>query len=411
MMTTQARIDRWLGELLATAADGDGVNVVLVHAAVDQSQRTVKSWRLADALEDVAALVTEIDEGAQEDAEGLGGRQRYVLRAQLKGREIGSLTLRYEYRGEDGGPAVDSEPATAAGTIAVLQRHAEGAMRLMVQSFSGVIESYKEQVSAQKALIAEFQRQAAETFRLQEELASRKVEQTLVLEERRKVLELEAAKEVSELKMTEAMKMKGFEALLKYAPMLLHYATKGEVGTAPEEVLEGERQAEEEGRLASLTDDKLEELRNVLAPAAFAALVERVRAARGKREGRRGGAERAQPAEDDRAIASAAERLYKALGARMAQIQGLAVAFMARTTYEELGDVDRQVLEEVAAAPSAEPRALWAALLSREPQALLPIVGSLTTGTEWARLGAEQKMHLMAVVGRAHDLADSEGSS
>src|SRR5262245_13143302 len=122
--TTRDRIDRWLGELLATASQGEGVSIVLVHAAVDQSQRTVKTWKLGEAVENLDALVGEIDEIAEGDAEGLGGRQRYVLRAQVKGKEVGSLTLRYEYR-PDGDPAVDSEPATPAGTIAVLQRHAE----------------------------------------------------------------------------------------------------------------------------------------------------------------------------------------------------------------------------------------------------------------------------------------------
>ena len=97
-MTSHDRIDRWLGEILATQAQGEGVGIVLVHAAVDQAQRTVKTWRLGEAVEKLYALITEVDEIAEGDTEGLGGRQRYFLRAQTKAKDVGSLTLRYEYR-------------------------------------------------------------------------------------------------------------------------------------------------------------------------------------------------------------------------------------------------------------------------------------------------------------------------
>jgi hypothetical protein len=371
-MSTQARIDRWLGEVLATVGDGDGVQIVLVHAAVDQTQRTVKSWKLAEAVDDIAALVTDIEESAQDDAEGLGGRQRYVLRGQLKGREVGSLTLRYEHRPDDmggPGPAVDSEPPTAAGTIAVLQRHAEGAMRLMVQSFSGVIESYKEQVNAQKALIMEFQKQATENFRLQEELASKKVEQTILLQERRTQLELTAAKEISELRFAEDAKKKGLEALLRYAPLLMNFATNGQVGPSVAEVV-GEARAAQNGR------------------------------------GQPGPSLREEPSLEDQSVAVGAVRLYETLCAQRARLHALVGAFLARAAFADLAESDRAVLAELADAvsqngPAVEPEGLWAALGSKQAQLLLPLVQCISVGAPWTEVDVDRKVLLMALVRQA----------
>lgn len=404
--TTRDRIDRWLGELLAVASQGEAVAIVLVHAAVDQSQRTVKTWKLGDAVENLDALVGEIDEVAEGDAEGLGGRQRYVLRAQARGREVGSLTLRYEYRPDDG-PAVDSEPATAAGTIAVLQRHAEGAMRMMVQSFGGVIESYKEQVNAQKALIADFQKQAAENFRLQEELASRKIEQQVLLDERQTHLQLTAAREVSELEKSQMLWVESLRQLSQFVPVVMHMLTNGQIGKSPAEAAEEKRRAEEEQLFGNANDETIEKWRQTLSADQFAELMDRLRAYRAAHAR----AEAPPPGgPDDADVAAGADRLYRALRERVGKLQSLAVALMARQAFSAISPEQARLIEEIATTivgegPHISAAQLWAALCSRKAREFLPIVEALTGGKAWNDLAPASKVQLIAIVRKALQLA------
>jgi hypothetical protein len=395
-LSARERIDRWVGELLATAPQGDGVSIVLVHAAVDQTQRTVKTWRLEESVANLEALVTEVDEIAEGDAEGLGGRQRYVLRAQVRGKDVGSLTIRYELRHEGGGPAVDSEPATTAGTIAVLQRHAEGAMRMMVQSFGGVIESYKEQVNAQKALIADFQKQAADNFRLQEELASRKLEQELLLQERQTQLQLTAARETSELQKSQMIWVQGLNKLYELAPVVLHYLTKGESGTPPEELLSAKRAQHEEQIFANADDATIAAWKRALQPQEFDKVMQglaQYRAAHADAS-----VTAAATSIEDRKVAEHAARLYDALATRLEYLGPVATALMAGQTYESLAAPERQLLDEVTVdADLGDGRSLWTVLQGQDLNSLLPVVGSLNARTPWSALPPGQKLALMAV--------------
>ena len=418
-LSARDRIDRWVGELIGTAPQGEPVSIVLVHAAVDQTQRTVKTWRLEEAVSNLEALVNEIDEVAEGDADGLGGRQRYVLRGQVRGKDTATLTIRYELRHEGGGPAVDSEPATTAGTIAVLQRHAEGAMRMMVQSFSGVIESYKEQVNAQKALIADFQKQAADNFRLQEELASRKLEQDLLLQERQTQLQLTAAREASELQKSQMIWVEGLNKLYEWAPVVLHYLTKGESGKPPEELLQSKRAQQEEQMFANADAHTIAAWKRALQPEEFEKVMQGLahyRAKHGHDVAVAGTAfspdrepdgkeDRDVNRESDREVASGACRLYAALAARVEYLEPLAMGLVARMPYDRLASNERQRLEEVATQAElpggnaqAHGMALWSALGARPVDSLLPLVGSLKAQTSWDALAPEQKLLVMALV-------------
>lgn len=413
--STRERIDRWLGELLATGIEGEGVTISLVHAAVDQGQRTVKAWKLGEAVEECDALVGEIDETAEADAEALGGRQRYVLRAHLKGRDVGSLTLRYEAM--DTGQAVDSEPANATGAMALLQRHADGAMRLMVSSFGGVLDSYRQQITAQQALIQEYQRQAAESFRLQEALASKKLEQKLVLEERRAQLQLTAAREMAEIEKSEVVWKKGMGQLFELAPVILHYMTAGKAGEDPDDWRERQARAAAEEMFANASDEDIEQWRRAMPPEQFAAVVDRVRAHRGKNATTSGAAPtgddqpHSQPRED---LAGLAERLYGGLCANVDEVPSLANGFLAQRQIEALDPRARAALDTVTDSLSADARELeaahlWRALLGTKVAALLPVVDAVNTVKPWREVPAEVKLQLMRVLRDALRIAREGG--
>jgi hypothetical protein len=403
--STRERIDRWLGELLATGIEGDGVTIALVHAAVDQGQRAVKTWKLGEAMEACDALVGEIDETAEADAEALGGRQRYVLRAHLKGRDVGSLTLRYEAM--DTGQAVDSEPANATGAMALLQRHADGAMRLMVSSFGGVLDSYRQQIAAQQALIQEYQRQAAESFRLQEALASKKLEQKLVLEERRAQLQLTAAREMAEIEKSEVVWKKGMGQLFELAPVILHYLTAGKAGEDPEDWRERQARAAAEEMITKASDEDIEQWRRAMSPDQFAAVMEHVRAHRGQGAATpppsavRSDEPRAREPRQD--LAGLAERLYTGLCAHVGEITGLANGFLAQRPIERLDPDVRAALDAVTGplaghAPELGAAHLWGALLGTKVAALLPVVEAVNAGKPWREVAAEVKLQLMRVL-------------
>lgn len=409
MTSTRDRIDKWLGGLLARGSQGESVVIALVHAAVDQTQRTVKSWKFGDEVENVDALITEIDEMAEQDAEGLGGRQRYLLRAQVKGRELGSLTLRYEYRPDDISPAVDSEPATAAGTIAILQRHAEGAMRMMVQSFGGVIESYKEQVNAQKTLIADFQRQAAENFRIQEQLASRKLEHEVLLKEREAQLQLTAAREEHEIEKSRLLWGEGVSSVKQWLPVLLHYLTKGEGGTAPEAAMDDKQRQAEEQLFGNATDADIKKWQAELSAADFETVMKHFRAYRvrkGQPPATTAVGEKAEHgADEQQQVSRLGPALYAALVAAQSGLEPLAASLVACRAYDSLDDTEREVLggliAQIAGPMVLDGRGLWTALLGVGFAKLVPLAVHIRAGAPWNELEQEAKLVIYGVVTRA----------
>ena len=418
--STRERIDRWLGELLATGIESDSVTIALVHAAVDQGQRTVRTWRLGDAVENCEALVTEIDDTAEGDADGLGGRQRYMLRAHLKGRDVGSLTLRYE--SAETAQAVDSEPANAIGSVALLQRHAEGAMRLMVSSFGGVVDSYRQQITTQQALIQEYQKQAAESFRLQEALASRKIEQKLLLEERRSQQQLTAAHEMAEIEKKEMLWKKGMAQVFDLAPVVVHYLTNGKAGEQPDKWRERQTQAAAEDLIANASDEDIENLRKTMSPDDFAVVMERISAHRGS--GAANGPPRPtapasspprnrRPATAREDFAGLAERLYTALASDPTALTGLANDFLGQRKFNALDAKAEATVTMLAAAlaeqaPEVEPHHLWEAILQMQVAALVPTVEAIQAGTGWVAVKPEVKLQLMRIVRAVLGLANGE---
>jgi hypothetical protein len=284
-----------------------------------------------------------------------------------------------------------------------LQRHAEGAMRMMVQSFAGVIESYKEQVNAQKALISDFQKQSADNFRLQEELASRRIEQDLVLREREAQLQIAAAREAHEIEKSQLVWSEGLKQLFQWGPVILHYLTKGEVGQSPESAMTERQREAEEKLFATATDAHVVEWRKQLTPEQFSALLERYRAFRASREH---APSNERPTAQDQRIATAAAALYRELQSRADALEPLAAALVEARSYDDLHAEEKCLVDEIAAGVSAgdgdvSGQALWLALAQMDLPTLLPLVGLLKVGTPWASVDADSKLKLMTLAAKA----------
>lgn len=365
MATTRERIERWLGEIVATAGSAhEACQVALMHTAVDQSQRHVKTWKLNQSEAELARLTEDMDDTAEGDAEALGGRQRYSLRAQLRGKDMGSLTLRYDIP-NDTGCAVDSEPATTAGVVALLQRHAEGSTRMLLQGVGTIVESLRAHIASQNELLSQFQQQAAASFRMQEELASRKTESELLLAERRTQLEITAAKEAAEIERKNLTLQVGLKHAQDYLPLLLNYLTTGKAGTEPETSAD---LASEQGSAAAQAPGAGQ------TPAGISSDV----------------------------VAASAERLYAALCARRDRLGSLVPAFMARTPIVELDDEGTALIHEVAHELAANQidaqiaaEGLWTALLAFSPPRLLALAEAVRTESPWSQLSTAQRLDLL----------------
>ena len=137
---TPARVPNWIrGYLMQSGA----TRLDLRHLTESGSER-VRGWDLnQERDEDTTAeiLAHQVLTAAQEDAEGLGGHQRYEVRAYGTG-DTGHLgRIIFEVR-SDGEAAEDSSPieeATPKGQVAQAQRHTETMTRMMINGFNEVM--------------------------------------------------------------------------------------------------------------------------------------------------------------------------------------------------------------------------------------------------------------------------------
>jgi hypothetical protein len=224
-------------------------------------------------------------------------------------------------------------------------------------------------IASQNELLSQFQQQAAASFRLQEELATRKSESELLLAERRTQLEIAAAKETAEIERKNLTLQVGLKHAQDYLPLLLNYLTTGKAGAAPEGPAEPPSEQD---------------------PAAMNAAAQVPSA----------GQAPAQISPD--VVAAAAERLYAGLCARRDRLGSLVPAFMLRKPIDALGDEGTALLLEVAhdlvanqvdAQIAAE--GLWTALLAFSPPSLLALAEAVQTGTPWSQLPSEQRLDLL----------------
>lgn len=245
MTKTEEKIASWMTALIEDGGPLEGtepLSLVLVHAAVDQNQRIVRTWRAPPDPEALAPIVGEVYAQAEADAMEMGGMQRYFLKAMLKGKEIGSCAMRFNVDHNALAPAVDSEPATAQGLVAQAQRFSEATMRMFVQGFGMMNESQQKMIASQQSLIDMFQKQQTEMLQTQFELAGRKLEQDLAMRDQEHKHELESYK--VEAKASRIDKV--WSDLGQYAGPILNWASKGKIPVLPT------RQQQAEARLKDM---------------------------------------------------------------------------------------------------------------------------------------------------------------
>jgi hypothetical protein len=146
---TRYRIARWLRALFEgpRATPSRPEKLVLRHVTLNERQVDIGLFPVSPAAndngQDLGDLAMRIEETAHDDAEGLGGLQRYVIHAIAEDRPLSRLPFRISGGGEVATSGIDepldSEPASGRGLLAQGMRHLEVMTRLHAEAVGQLV--------------------------------------------------------------------------------------------------------------------------------------------------------------------------------------------------------------------------------------------------------------------------------
>lgn len=191
------KISHWLERTFYIVDEDKGPCVKLVLRHVTQGSNSSKDgevWSMkvetgedvvAVPEEDIIIIVNEIEQASFDDAEGLGGLQKYKLLAYFS-RE--SVPRRFSFRmtgshDEDEDETGLSEPATKQGHLGQMMRHNEALMRITMLSASQNMGIMSKTISTQATQIDKLLTDRQEYFETMEDLKSKRHERDLMTQE------------------------------------------------------------------------------------------------------------------------------------------------------------------------------------------------------------------------------------
>jgi hypothetical protein len=186
-MDLERELDRFLRQqIFAEREDGAApYRLVLRHAAAGTKGNDVESFAIKEGFstDDLREFRNTIIERAQSDADGMGGVQRYVLHAYLKGepRSVGRFSFRVRGGDEEYDESGGEEPATQKGLLTQLMRHNEQNNKNLTASIGAMVGSVTRRLEAQDALIEKLIRQRMEYIELVEEMKSKQHDRDMAL--------------------------------------------------------------------------------------------------------------------------------------------------------------------------------------------------------------------------------------
>jgi hypothetical protein len=150
LVSNRHRIARWMQSLWVEGVETTPDKLALRHVAVSDRQNDITTFPIAGKpTDDLEALLSRIEEALENDADGLGGVQRYVLLALREGRPLSRLPLRVASATDDGinGEPLESEPANGKGLLAQLMRHNEVQSRMFAMSMGQVVSTMQRTIA------------------------------------------------------------------------------------------------------------------------------------------------------------------------------------------------------------------------------------------------------------------------
>lgn len=278
---TGLKLTRWLRPLAFPFDDKSprAASLEVKHTNVNEKNTPLRKMGLPEEIDEdkLRLVVDELEALLQDDADGIGGVQRYMVVAKDEaGENFARLSLRVAAAYQEGDPEGDelsSEPANAKGMVAAAMRHTDAAYRAMGGSIGMIIQTQQRTISRLSEQNEKLAGKAMDVLTHTEELLSRKHERDLELEEERG-----------------KQRRKGeFVAQIQaMVPAVMQKLTGIAAPTGPDDAFNVQTL---KAVAESITEEQFDALKGVLTPAQFfalASLMEKVSANKGEDAGSNG---------------------------------------------------------------------------------------------------------------------------
>lgn len=174
-MATRGRpikISTFIQRMQLAAMTQLSLNRLLHNGALGQK---VERFKLDPSTSEYQAMGESILQIAQDDTDGLGQKQNYVLRADAAGEQGGQFTFSCTPEVEDGESAdrPATEPATRDGLAAQLMRHLENRDRLLVSLVTEFAASEQRKSDMIERVMSTMSKGFVKGLEAQSELASK----------------------------------------------------------------------------------------------------------------------------------------------------------------------------------------------------------------------------------------------
>lgn len=173
MALDRKKLENWVKrQLLMSSEENPVCRITLRHAMGGNKAATVKDMEVSPH-DSALDITTQLHEAANDDAEGLGGLQSYVIASYFmavpdKVRERLSFRLAVETDGDD--EINQTEAPTERGLTQQLMRHNEANARVMTMGMGEVVRQQNRMIERQATMIENFMDKHMGLLELQEKM-------------------------------------------------------------------------------------------------------------------------------------------------------------------------------------------------------------------------------------------------
>lgn len=181
MEERQKELERWVRQQKSVARDEGALTFMeLTHLGQTRHDRIWSAPVEVDT--DPTDLASALYKAAVDDANGLGGIQKYSLGVCFGGKKKPLEKCRFRVRAPDDEEFPDdigSEVANAKGLVTQAMRHTEGVMRTSIGGTQDIIRHYQKMVETSTADAERLRERLAEMYEAHEEILSMQTEREI----------------------------------------------------------------------------------------------------------------------------------------------------------------------------------------------------------------------------------------
>lgn len=143
MESVKTKMERWFRQRIWVSGEGQLARLVLLHSNAGTKGSIVVARDFSHPIDpgDIGHIVDDFYQAMEDDCNGMGGVQRYIVAAyDTEKGVISRLPIRIEGRDEEIDAVNDAEPPTKSGIMAMQMRHNE---QVMQKYNAGIGEAFK----------------------------------------------------------------------------------------------------------------------------------------------------------------------------------------------------------------------------------------------------------------------------